>query len=455
MNLTRQYNIDAGLLSSVVLLTAYRQAAADDGLPPDSVKLTGVVRDFHERTHMSGHPDFERKPDAGFGHYAGTVDIQLGADGKPVYAGKTRKVTGQFRDSKGRAIAPHLYNSRYAPASADSFTTSAILKDSKGKDAFEVTLVDVTFNPDGSSSWTYRVRETGAGKDLSHWNLLLDESHVVLPGTTPGYEFGVDGSTGFFGIKWDVTDGFEDQEFTIVLDGHFVGTEDGEGVLAKGGKSPDTALMFVPSTTLSADGSPYPSGWTLEANPDADDDGGTLGVSSDGGVDSAASFNQWFRDTPGVNLSKPLTLEFHRQDDGTYVFDDKDDPTYADRGGFFPIEDELFGNPGGHPDRNFHFTFELHTTFTYDDAADQVFRFVGDDDVWVYIDGKLAIDLGGVHSAREQFVDLDRMGLEDGKTYNLDFFFAERHRTQSNFRIETNLELEAADKPMMMTMAFD
>ena len=40
------------------------------------------------------------------------------------------------------------------------------------------------------------------------------------------------------------------------------------------------------------------------------------------------------------------------------------------------------------------------------------------------------------------------------RTYRLDFFFAERHRTKSNFRITTNLELKCDAVPSI-TAAFD
>ena len=267
----------------------------------DVLILTGVVRDFKERTAEGGHPDFERQPSGGFGHYVRSVSETLGADGKPVYEGDGRKLKRQFKNSSG----------------------------------------------------------------------------------TP--------------ICWSVFDS-------------------SRGDIA-----------------------------------------GRYGSMSDAGISSGDSFNMWFNDVLGVNMSRTLELELEKQADGSFVFDSNQASWCQEVGGFFPIENQLFGNsaPASNaPDRNFHFTFELHTEFTFDEDGAQVFTFRGDDDVWVFIDDKLVIDVGGVHSAIEQSIELDRLGLQDGEVYRLSFFFAERHRTQSNFRIQTNLKLETVNLPTV-TAAYD
>jgi fibro-slime domain-containing protein len=148
---------------------------------------------------------------------------------------------------------------------------------------------------------------------------------------------------------------------------------------------------------------------------------------------SEADFDQWYRDTAGVNLSTPLPITL-TESGGIYTFIDSD---------FFPIDGLLFGNEGR--PHNYHFTFELHTKFTY--AVGDTFSFTGDDDLWVFIDDTLAIDLGGVHSALSDSVALDTLGLTPGGTYDLDLFFAERHTTASSFRIDTTLVLTTPPPP--------
>lgn len=263
---------------------------------PNAIALTGVIRDFRERTASGGHADFERQPTRGFGHYVTQVSNNLDVDGKPEFKSTGYKRTKQAKDSSGRNV---------------------------------------------------------------------------------------------------------------------IGARD--YIAARSG-----------------------------------DQAGTVEKVEGGSLTTTENFAQWYRDTNGSNLSVPLAITLVRNP-GTnmYTFNDRLDPTYSTTGGFFPINGQLMGNSGGTtPTQNFHFTYELDTSFVYKRGTGQVFTFTGDDDVWVFIDGKLVIDIGGVHAAVSQTIDVDRCSwLEDGQRYSLKFFFAERHRTQSNFRIDTSISLENAELP--------
>lgn len=157
-----------------------------------------------------------------------------------------------------------------------------------------------------------------------------------------------------------------------------------------------------------------------------------------GAISSAASFDEWYEDVAGVNVEVPgqsITLDNTITPDPT-VF------TFSDSS-FFPIDGLGFGNQGR--SHNFHFTLELHSRFTY--QGGEMFSFTGDDDLWVYINDTLAVDLGGVHGAASGSVDLDTLGLLVGETYDFDLFFAERHTSASTFRIDTSIELMNGEVP--------
>ena len=87
---------------------------------------------------------------------------------------------------------------------------------------------------------------------------------------------------------------------------------------------------------------------------------------------------------------------------------------------------------------NFSFTSELRYPFTY--QGGEVFTFTGDDDVWAFVNGTLAVDLGGIHQQVSNSVTLDAttegtFGLTVGGMYEIALFQAERHVTQSNYKL--------------------
>ncbi|MDY3921777.1 MAG: fibro-slime domain-containing protein [Hallerella porci] len=89
---------------------------------------------------------------------------------------------------------------------------------------------------------------------------------------------------------------------------------------------------------------------------------------------------------------------------------------------------------------NYSFSMKISAQFQY--VKGQYFEFRGDDDVWVFIDNRLVVDIGGCHSPVEGAVNLDTLGLIEGETYPFRIFFSERNATGSNFKMRTSINLE-------------
>jgi len=196
------------------------------------------------------------------------------------------------------------------------------------------------------------------------------------------------------------------------------------------GGHPDFEYFFNPGfgvqglveATLGVDGKPVYTGLCEEgrASPVACPDGEE--------TTTKANFDQWYRYVPNVNEPFLLYLKLATTP-GVHSFQSSS---------FFPLDEKDGDGGAGH---NFSFTTEWHVKFVY--AAEQQFTFAGDDDVWVFVNERLAIDLGGVHARASQTLDLDTrataLGIALGQEVSLDIFHAERHTTESNFGFETNI----------------
>lgn len=461
--------------------------AAPPGIAGETyIDVGAVARDFKK-----GHPDFGTSISGGNGHYAGNVTSTLDSNGKPNFVGVISTPVTNFNITNG-ATVPRVEYTPMVTVVGSAITYGGAYDCPV---TVKVHIGSSTFEPFGTfgAALAGNVNKTGNPQAYVHPSSVAANTGVYIEGrawikkqssysgTSESHwqaysTFSSSPTTAQIkvlknGDSVPNVSGFQNQSSVKTYLQKYVNTTTKKVTLqsnqsiylfefgSTSGAAADFQDLVVLVTlgetttylnTLEDDGTPpavttTPKGFKVSSQWRDDkgnaipphlfgtatgDVAGSKGSASTGGIYSAQSFEQWYTDVMGTNLSAQVNLRLTKNDGvWEYLSDD-----------FHPIDDAAFGNEG--KDHNHYFTMNFGLDFTHHAGERRFMEFQGDDDVWVFVDGKLAMDLGGISPGTKQHLDIDRIpGLSDGAQHHIEFFYAQRQENSATFRLRTNLDL--------------